>query len=761
MSSTAVAAEKLSETLNEEEKINILLVDDSKSNLFALSSLLQAPDRNIVRVASGDDALRYLLNKEVAVILLDVYMPGIDGLQTGELIRSRERSKNIPIIFLTADSTGRRHLSRGYSLGAVDYIVKPVEPDVLRTKVGVFVELFKKTREIRRQAQLLEEKNQQLEETNLARLNMLIELGQRLASLRDPADVLKIFCASAREIVGAEQAMVGMLVAAEKSPLYLFRSGQERDSNTDTWKISDRVHNILLTNKRPLRLNECDDVLPDSALASDAVQSLLGAPILCSAKHRGWVYLINKTGAPGFTESDERLAETLATEAAVAFENASLHADAQRHATQLQLEIAERKQVEEERARLLLREQAARAEAERANRTKDEFLSTLSHELRTPLTAILGWSHLVQTNPLDDSFVRRAFETIERNARSQSQLIDDLLDVSRIVTGKLVVDFRPVVLSEVIEAALLSARPLFEAKHVGCESSFADGASIIAGDANRLQQIFWNLFSNAVKFTPKGGHVRVGSKQGDRHIKVTVSDTGSGIDEKFLPYIFDRFRQEDGSTTRQHGGLGLGLAIVRHLVEIHKGTIQVESAGKDKGTTFTISLPLLQIASISGDEIKSRATGDSGSRIVNYDHVLDGLKILVVDDEADWRSLLSAILTNCGSEVRCCASAANALKEFEEWTPDILLSDIGMPDEDGYTLIRKLRGVRSKRIKDIPAIALTAYATPDDRAQALEAGFQMHLPKPIEPELLITCIARALGRANDVHEATNGNGSSS
>ncbi|HXM35833.1 MAG TPA: response regulator, partial [Pyrinomonadaceae bacterium] len=544
--------------MTSEEKINILLVDDSPSNLLALDAILQGPDRNLVTVPSGDDALRYLLNTEVAVILLDVYMPGIDGLQTAELIRSREKSKDTPIIFLTAD-TRQRHLSRGYSLGAVDYIVKPVEPEILRSKVAVFVELFKKTNEVKRQAQLLQEKNLQLEDANLARLNMLIDLGQELAAERDPAQVLQKFSVSARAIVGAQHTVVGMMSIDNKAPQHLFHCTAEKGTHSadDIPQVSDRVLNILLTNKRPLRLNESDGLLPDAALVSEAVQSFLGAPILCSTKGRGWVYLINRLDADGFTEADERLAETLATEAAVAYENARLYEDAQRHARELQQEVTERKQAEQERARLLIREQAARAEAEQANRTKDEFLSTLSHELRTPLTAILGWSHLARTNEFDQTLIERAFETIERNARSQSQLIDDLLDVSRIITGKLSIDLRPVVLSKVIEAVLESVRPSFEGKGIEVETAFDSGPSLVSGDANRLQQIFWNLFTNAVKFTPEGGRILVALKKLDGDVEASVSDTGVGIDPEFLPFIFDRFRQADGSTTRRHGGLGL------------------------------------------------------------------------------------------------------------------------------------------------------------------------------------------------------------
>ena len=432
--------------MESEDRINILMVDDSPTNLLALETILQAPDRNLVRANSGDDALRFLLDNEVAVILLDVFMPGIDGLDTAALIRSREKSRNIPIIFLTADSTGGRHLSRGYSLGAVDYIVKPIEPDVLRSKVAVFVELFKKTLEIQRQAELLQEKNLELENANLARLAMLIELGHELAAEHEPSRVLENFCRSARRIVEAQEAAVGLLNSDGRTLRYFFRCGPNEDSISTNGNsaVARKAVDRLVRERRSLRLNEVDDLLLEDEQASNRVRSFLGAPILSPAGVSGWVYLLNKLNADDFNEADERLAATLATQVATAYENARLYSEAQQHATELQLEIAERRQAEEERAQLLVREQAARSEAEMANRTKDEFLAILSHELRTPLSAILGWSHLVRTGKLDEGQMSRAFETIERNARSQSQLIDDLLDVSRIITGKLEIELRPV-----------------------------------------------------------------------------------------------------------------------------------------------------------------------------------------------------------------------------------------------------------------------------------------------------------------------------
>ena len=735
----------MSESVAGVNRINILMVDDSPTNLLALESILRAPDRNLIRASSGEDALRYLLDNEAAVVLLDVYMPGIDGLQTAELIRRREKSRDIPIIFLTANTTGQSHLSRGYSLGAVDYIVKPVDAAILKSKVAVFVELFKKTREVKRQARLLEQKNRELESTNLERLRMLIELGQELAAQHEPPMVLQKFCRSTQKIIDAESVTVGMVDHDGRTLRHFFRCNSkgeiEREGDVPAL-IQTALHRVT-AERTPVRLSEADDLLLEAEDDASSPHSFLGAAIVSPSATCGWFYLVNKRNADEFSEADERLAATLATQVAVAYENANLYAEAQHHATELRMEMAVRKQAEHERARLLVREQSARAEAEAANQNKDEFLATLSHELRTPLTAILGWSHLMRSKGLNEEEFMRGLDTIERNARSQSQLIDDLLDVSRIITGKLQIERTSVDLSKVIESAFESIRPSAEAKSICFNTDFDGCRCRVLGDSTRLQQIFWNLFSNAVKFTPKGGQVNVSVSSVDSRINVAVTDTGIGIDTDFLPFIFDRFRQADGSTTREHGGLGLGLAIVRHLVDLHEGRVYVESGGKNLGSTFTIALPVPRSAEANENGCSVLSESDD-VQAFGASVLLNGVKVLVVDDEADSRDLLTTILTQCGSDVRCSESAADAMQTFHEWHPDLLVSDIGMPNEDGYSLIRRLRELESDCGGGIPAMALTAYATDEDRLQALSAGFQIHVAKPIEPEKFVTSLASIL-----------------
>ena len=396
-----------------------------------------------------------------------------------------------------------------------------------------------------------------------------------------------------------------------------------------------------------------------------------------------------------------------------------------------------------ERRQALQREKEARIEAEEANRVKDEFLSTLSHELRTPLTAIMGWSNLLLHGDVDQSKHRQAIETIARNANSQCQLIDDLLEVSRIITGKLRLDFVGCELQPVVQAAAESLRPTAEAKGVKLRLSLTPNLGMVMGDRERLQQVVWNLVSNAVKFTPAGGEVTVRLDRINSHLEISVRDTGAGIHSDFLPHVFDRFRQADGSTTRAHGGLGLGLAIVRHLVELHGGEAVADSSGVGKGSTFIVRLPLMiSVESQVHAEIDKnpRVSSDQASAS------LDGLRVLIVDDEEDARELVSVMLTRSGAAMKCASCSSEAMEILESWRPDVLIADIGMPVEDGYGLIKRVRALPRERGGQIPALALTAYARTEDRARALSAGYQLHLSKPVDRVELAAVVARLAER---------------
>ena len=413
---------------------------------------------------------------------------------------------------------------------------------------------------------------------------------------------------------------------------------------------------------------------------------------------------------------------------------------ARRHVEELSRYISELQRSEESRGQLLLRAERARTEAEAANRIKDEFLATLSHELRTPLTSLLGWSSVLREGKRDAKILAQGLDAIDRNAKVQAQLIDDLLDVSRIVSAKLNLEVRPLDIAAVVRAAINVVQPAADAKNITLDYYAEPGLGAISADSARLHQIIWNLLSNAVKFTPHGGKISVRVEQNESDARVTVKDTGQGIDSEFLPRVFDRFRQADSSTTRSFGGLGLGLAIVRHLVELHGGTVSAYSEGVGKGATFTATFPLL------ADRTEPVANVPEISSTDIYS--LNGLRVLLVDDEAEARQIISTVITRTGAEVRSCESAHEALAKLSEWKPDVILSDIAMPEEDGYSFIRKVRSLPRDKGGDTPAAALTAYARDIDRRQALAAGYQMHIPKPIGASQLVTMIARLAGREN-------------
>jgi signal transduction histidine kinase len=399
---------------------------------------------------------------------------------------------------------------------------------------------------------------------------------------------------------------------------------------------------------------------------------------------------------------------------------------------ELEQALAERQRIEADREELLEREMLARTEAVSANRTKDEFLATLSHELRTPLNAMLGWVQLIRTGRLEPSMVERGLEVLERNTRVQAQLIDDLLDVSRIIMGKLLVERRPVPLREAIQGAMDSIRPTAEVKGVQLIQE-GMGAFAVLGDATRIQQILWNLLSNAVKYTPREGTVTLRSRLEGTFAVLEVCDTGEGIPAEVLPHIFERFRQADSSTTRKHGGLGLGLAIVRHLAELHGGEVEASSGGPGQGSIFTVRLPVFQATSISWDTRRPERED------------VKGLRILVVEDAADTLELLDLILSSHGAQVLTCRMAQEALRLLPGFNPDLIISDIGMPDMDGFALIRSIRHLPPDQGGNIPAIALTAMARPEDREAVLAAGYQMHLCKPIVPTELLENVRKVVG----------------
>jgi hypothetical protein len=666
------------------DRVNVLLVDDRPENLLALEAILNSPSYNLVQASSGTEALRCLLNQDFAVILLDVQMPGMDGFETATLIRSRDRSRSTPIIFITAFSSNDTHVFKGYSLGAVDYLFKPVKPEILTSKVQVFVELFQKTVEVKQQATQLAAVNTELSksEERFRTLCACSPLGIYVADVEGRCTYINPRC----------QAICGLTL---------------EENLAEVWQ-------------REVHPEDRDRVVADWLAWIKESQEYSNEFRLAGSENVRWIHV---QSSPMFSDLGKLIG----------------HVGTVR-------DITDRKQAEEERGRLI-REQVARQEAERANQMKDEFLAILSHELRTPLNAILGWSRLLRVKKFDEETIDKALETIERNAKSQAQLIEDILDVSRILRGKLNLNKHPIRLESVIELAIDSLQPLAEEKSIVLELTSSPNVGEVIGDFDRLQQIVWNLLSNAIKFTQEEGKVEVRLESVGDEAQIQIIDNGIGIEPDFLPYVFDRFRQADSSTTRSYGGLGLGLAIVRHLVEQHGGKVYAEN-NPGEGAKFTVALPLAQRNALADDDDWSELSDQAETL-----PTLVNLQLLVVDDDDDTREFLIALLEEEGAMVRSASSVAEALAALDSSWPDVLLSDIGMPGADGYELIARVREMEVLRGGMMPAIALTAYARESERQQALEAGFQMHLSKPVEVSQLIAGIANLAGMLVDPEPA--------
>ena len=477
-----------------------------------------------------------------------------------------------------------------------------------------------------------------------------------------------------------------------------------------------------------------DARFPDGAspASAPAVRSYLALPVVARSGEVLGKLFFGHPEAAIFTERSERIIGGIAAQAAVAIDNTRLYEAAQ-HAA-------------EERKVLLESERSARAEAERTSQMKDEFLATLSHELRTPLSAILGWAQVLRRGTRDQADLQRGLQTIERNARAQAQLIEDLLDMSRITSGKVLLDMQTVAPAVFIDAAIETVRPAADAKNIRIDKHYAPDAGLIAGDPARLQQVIWNLLSNAIKFTPRDGMVSIALAPLDGHVAITVADSGVGIAPEFMAHVFERFRQGDASTTRKHGGLGLGLSIVKHLIEQHGGTVSVDSAGPEQGASFTIALPAASAHMLAARAERAPYLPPSphASDILLRD--LSHLNVLVVDDEADARDLIKRILSDCHASVRTVGSAADALLAFKNDPPDVLVSDLGMPDVDGFELLARIRALGQEGGGNVPAVALTAFARSEDRLKALEAGFGAHISKPVEPSELIATVATLVTR---------------
>ena len=688
-----------------DEKVSILIVDDRPDKMLAHETVLSELNQNLVRAASGKEALRCLLKQDFAVILLDVNMPGMDGFETAALIRQRQRSETTPIIFISAVNDTETHVSRGYSLGAVDYILTPVVPEILRAKIAVFVDLFKKTEQVKRQAEerekLIREQAARAEaEARQERLAFLADASNVLAGSLDYDETFRNlahlvvprvadFCIvlAAEEGGGLRQVAVAhsnleqpaLRKLAEEFPASpAARAGGAQVAKTGRSQMCCDLNN-----------GELEEIFerPEDRelLLSFAPTSFIAVPLKTHDRVLGAIVMVNTTEGRLCGAEELSLAEELAHRAALAIDNAGLYKVAQK----------------------------ARAESERANLAKDSFLAMLSHELRTPLTPVLtSVFGLEQAESLPEE-VRESLQMIRRNVELEARLIDDLLDLTRISKGKVQLSLELVDAHLLLRNALEICQADIDHKNLSLQTDFAADKVCLEADPARLQQIFWNLIKNAVKFTPEGGRLRIRTGNDDGQFRVEISDSGMGIDAETLPKIFNAFEQGDRT---QLGGLGLGLAISKALVETHHGKLTAESAGSNQGATFTATFP---IAKSDAGAIATSIPSSPGAR--------KSMRILLVEDHEDTNRSLTHLLRRRGYEVQAARSVESALKLAENERFDVLVSDIGLPDGSGIDLMQKL-----KNDHPIFGIALSGFGMEEDLRRSHDVGFIHHLIKPVD-----------------------------
>jgi signal transduction histidine kinase/DNA-binding response OmpR family regulator len=704
--------------------LHILIVDDNPNDrLIVARELSKAFGEVEVKVAIDSQTLTAALTESnLDLVITDHQLYWSNGLKVLELVRASY--PHLPVIMFT-DSGNEEIAVEGMKAGLSDYILKGKNAYRLSIAVKEGLEKqwlrqeYTKAFAAHQEAEIERARAIAKERLYLERLKKLAAASLTINSTLALDKVLQFVTEQACEIIEAHQAAIHVIVnsndwaSAITKVCLSDKYAQWRDY--DEPSDGSGIYKLVCQMQRPMRLTQTE-------LEAHPAWQRFGKAAQTHPPMRGWlcVPLVSRNGnnlgiiqlsdkyEDEFTEEDENIAVQLAQMATAAIDNASLY----EHSLRL-------------------------------NHVKDEFLAIVSHELRTPLNAILGWLSILKKNlpNLGVNIVHRAIETIERNAQLQTQLVCDLLDISQIIQGKITLNVTQVNLTQSIAAAIETMQLAAQSKSIQIESYVDSTVGCFAGDAARLQQVVWNLLSNAIKFTPSGGRVEIRLEEIEEKpntiAQITVSDTGKGINPEFIPYIFEYFRQADSSTTRKYGGLGLGLAIVRHLVELHGGLVVAESPGEGLGTTFRVKLPISNITELAVTNID----------VVNEDCVkpLTGVRVLVVDDEPDNRDFLTFVLENSGAIAMSVPSASAALEALTTFQPDILISDIGMPKESGYSLLRTIRGMADDKIRNIPAIALTAYARLEDRNQALEAGFNEHLAKPIEPDRFIDMVVVVRG----------------
>jgi signal transduction histidine kinase len=729
------------------QTLRILLIDDNPDDrLLAARQLSRAFSDLQIQEIGEINALNQAL--EVGgfdVVVTDYQLLWSDGLTVLRAVK--ERYPDCPVVMFT--NTGSEEIAvEAMKAGLSDYVLKLPK---YYSRLPAAVQLALERAETQRRSARLEAHRQALSEVSRAfaekipEFQAVLELvSQQVAKLLGDLCVVRILSDDGRWLNPVA------IYHPNPEAFACLREALAAEAHRVDEGLTGRVFQTGKTLLIPVVSAEEIQPLSESKylpyLQRFGMYSILIAPLEVRGRRIGTLFVSRDRPGYSYTRDDQFFLQDLADRAALAIDNARLY-----------------------------------REAQDANHFKDEFLATLSHELRTPLNSILGWATLLRNQKLDSSVTNRALESIERNAKAQVKLTDEILDVSRIIRGKLHLNIRSIDLVPIMDEAINILRPAADAKGIRVKAVLDHSVGLVAADPDRLQQVVWNLLSNAIKFTPEGGQIEVRLEKVEGKVEslnqipnlqptnspphnpqpstffaqIQISDTGIGISPDFLPYAFDRFRQADASTTRSHGGLGLGLAIVRHLVELHGGTVGAASPGVGRGATFTVHLPLflpLINKSRETDGQERWGAGEPGvkgaeEKVAQASQPLSGLQVLVVDDDTDTRELIAVVLEESGANVKAIASAGEALEVLRSWQPDLLVSDIGMPEEDGYALIRKVRTLEEKTGKQIPALALTAYAREEDKNRALKAGFQMYQSKPVEPDDLVAAVALLAGCA--------------
>jgi signal transduction histidine kinase/DNA-binding response OmpR family regulator len=708
----------------------IVLADDNADMRQYVTRLLRE-HWDVEAVGDGRAALAALRARPADLVLTDVMMPGLDGFGLLRALRDDPALRDTPVILLSARA-GEESRVEGLAAGADDYVIKPFSARELVARVESHLKMkdMRERADADRRSLLAREQAARREaEEKTEIVETVNRIGQRLVAQTDLTSLVQSFTDEATRLAGAQFGAFFYNLVDEKGESYtLYTIAGVPRSEFEKFPLP-RNTAVFAPTFRGERIIRLDDVKLDPRYGQNAphhgmpkghlpVTSYLAVPVVSrSGTVIGGLFLGHEKPAM-FGERLEPIMAGLAAQLAIAIDN----------------------------ARLLDEEQRARATAEAASRAKDEFLAVLSHELRTPLNAVYGWAHLLRSGGLQGDAAARALDVIMRNANAQVQLIDDMLDVSRIVTGKMRLDVRSVDLKAVVEAAIDVVRPAADAKDLRLQAILDSQALGITGDPGRLQQVVWNLLINAVKFTSRAGRIQVHLQRTESHAEISVSDTGQGIAADVLPHVFERFQQGDSSSTRQHSGLGLGLALVRHLVELHGGSVEASSPGLGLGATFTVRLPIAITRAAERDTKPARERAPATITAAPPATALRGVRVLVVDDDRDGLELVAAMLMTSGAEVRTCSSVVEGLKAMQTWEPDVLISDIEMPGEDGYSFIRRVRALEGSLART-PAVALTAYGRGEDRLRTLAAGYSMHVPKPVDPVELVIIVANLAGRA--------------